>query len=101
MRHNANHISSAKLSVAFIPTWLIPPISTTVLLSSVMAIDIYGVTRGWTNARHIDHWAHMGGYFAGIVSAQALNYRAKDRLQAEMERRKKLGFIDRVKEGRF
>jgi rhomboid-like protein len=49
----------------------------------------------------MDHWAHLGGYGAGIVAASILDYRREQKKKTEMERRKNLAIMDRIREGRL
>jgi len=51
-------------------------------------------------AMTFDHWAHLGGYAAGIASAQMLNMRVKQRKALEAERKKNLGIIDKIRDGK-
>ncbi|PMD48640.1 rhomboid-domain-containing protein [Hyaloscypha variabilis F] len=43
----------------------------------------------------VDHWAHLGGYAAGIASAQMLRMQARRRKAIEGERKKHLGDIEK------
>jgi len=47
----------------------------------------------------VDHWAHLGGYAAGIASAQMLRMQDRRR-KAVQERKKSLGGIDTIRESR-
>ena len=99
---NTDLVQSKKAKVAWLPDgWELPPISGSLLLLAMISVDVVGASKGWTKYTRIDHWAHLGGYATGIASAQTLNWKARQRRQAERERRKKLGFIDRIKDGRL
>jgi rhomboid-like protein len=76
-----------------IPSW--------VPLSVFIGIDIYALTKKRTTPVTMDHWAHLGGYGAGIVAASILNYRREQKKKIEMERRKNLAIMDRIREGRL
>jgi rhomboid-like protein len=76
-----------------IPSW--------VPLSVFIGIDIYALTKKHTTPVTMDHWAHLGGYGAGIGAASIFKYRRKQKKKMEMERRKNLGIMDRIREGRF
>jgi rhomboid-like protein len=76
-----------------IPSW--------VPLSVFIGIDIYALTKKRTTPVTMDHWAHLGGYGAGIVAASILDYRQEQKKKTEMERRKNLAIMDRIREGRL
>jgi rhomboid-like protein len=76
-----------------IPSW--------VPLFVFIGIDIYALTKKNKTPVTMDHWAHLGGYGAGIGAASILNYRREQKKKMEMERRKNLGFMDRIREGRL
>jgi rhomboid-like protein len=52
-----------------------------------------------TGKQGFDHVAHLGGYAAGIGYVQLMKRRAKERRRAEEERKGKMGWVERVKEG--
>ena len=76
-----------------------PSISAMSFLGILIGLDILGLTRV-NRIVTIDHWAHLGGYLSGIGAAELLKMKAKQRKAIEMERRKHMGLIDRIKEGR-
>jgi rhomboid-like protein len=76
-----------------IPSW--------VPLLGFIGVDIYSLARRSKAPVTMDHLAHLGGYGTGIAAAEALNYRRQQRKKAEMERRKNMGIIDKIKEGRL
>lgn len=77
-----------------------PSISSMMLLGLLIAGDVYGLLRKGKSIT-IDHFAHLGGYTVGIASALALKEKLRRKKETEMERRKNLGIIDRIKEGRL
>jgi rhomboid-like protein len=70
-------------------------------LAFFIGMDIYALARKSKAPVTMDHWAHLGGYGTGIVAAELLNRRRKQKRDAEIERRKNLGVLDRIKEGRL
>ncbi len=91
-------VHSKYFSFIFLPPGFLPPLSSSILLSVLIAVELAGISRGW---RRLDHWAHLGGYVAGFGGAQVLKYRAKERKRLEAQRRSNLGLLDRVREGRL
>lgn len=77
-----------------------PSISSMMLLGLLIAGDVYGLLRKGKSIT-IDHFAHLGGYAVGIASALALKEKLRRKRETELERRKNLGIIDRIKEGRL
>jgi rhomboid-like protein len=77
-----------------------PSISAMAFLAVLVGFDVIGL-RNHNKKITIDHWNHLGGYACGAAAGQVLAMRIRRRKEAEMERRKNMGFIDRVKEGRF
>ena len=98
LKQSADTSTSAGFSLIFLPPDLLPPLSSNLLLSLLIAVEIAGITLKW---RRSDHLGHLGGLLSGIASAQVLKDRARQRKKAEELRRKNLGFIDRIKEGRL
>lgn len=77
-----------------------PSISSLGFLCFLGSIDLLGLKKG-SKIVTVDHWAHLGGYASGAAAAALLRMRATRRKETEMERRKNLGFMDKIKEGRF
>ena len=48
----------------------------------------------------VDHWAHLGGYAAGIASAQMLRMQARRRKAIEEESKNTLGVVEKVSGGK-
>ncbi|KAI9820015.1 MAG: hypothetical protein M1827_006586 [Pycnora praestabilis] len=90
--------SDKGFSFVFLPQDLIPSMSSNFVLFALVAGEIYGIRKGWGR---VDHYAHLGGLGAGFVGAQILKYRARERRKVELERRKNLGFVDKIREGRL
>ena len=86
-------ISSAQFSFIFLPPDLLPPLSSYTLLGGLIFVEILGIYRGWGR---FDHWAHLGGYLAGIAGAQRL---LTERRRKEAERRRQRGWLDQVWRG--
>jgi rhomboid-like protein len=78
-----------------------PGIPAAVFLALLIGSDAFCLTRWNRTPITLDHWAHLGGYVAGIGAAELLTMRARQMKQIEMERRKNLGVLDRIKEGRL
>jgi len=70
-------------------------------LAFIMGIDAFALTKWNRTPITLDHWAHLGGYFSGIAGAELVRMRWRYRKKVEMERRRNLGVVDRVKEGRL
>ena len=77
------------------PSNFSPVVSSNLILFVLLAFELFGIKRGFGR---IDHVAHLGGYIAGFVGGQAIKTRAKQRMEAERERKKNLSFADRIKE---
>lgn len=77
-----------------------PSISGMVFLMLLVATDLYGI-RKHSKKITIDHANHLGGYAAGIAGAGLLRMKIKRQKEAEIERRKNMGFIDKIKEGKI
>jgi rhomboid-like protein len=77
-----------------------PSMSALTFLMLMISLDIFGLSKH-NKIITADHWAHLGGYGGGIAAAQLLNMRAKRKREMEMERRKNLGIVDKIKEGRL
>lgn len=76
-----------------------PSISALGFLVILIGLEIATLNKGNT-AMTFDHWAHLGGYAAGIASAQMLNMRVKQRKALEAERKKNLGIINKIGKGK-
>ena len=70
------------------------------LLALMVSADVFMVWRG-NKVITVDHWAHLGGYAAGAVAAGVLRRQQTERREREMERRKNLGIVGRIREGRL
>lgn len=70
-------------------------------LGLMIAVDALSLTRLNKKPIKFDHWAHLGGYFTGMAAAEVIRARAERRKEAERERRKNMGLIDRIREGRL
>jgi rhomboid-like protein len=77
-----------------------PSLSSLGLLVLMIGADVYSLWRKKPMQQSVDHWAHLGGYATGIGSAQIMMYRHRQRRDREIERRKKMGVVDRIKEGK-
>ena len=95
-----NNSESVKLFGIFPPEGY-PGVPAVAFLALLAGSDVLALTRYNRTPITMDHWAHLGGYAAGIGAAELLKMRARRRKQIEMERRKNLGVIDRIKEGRL
>ncbi|TVY48260.1 Presenilins-associated rhomboid-like protein, mitochondrial [Lachnellula occidentalis] len=78
-----------------------PSLSALGMLVFMVGLDVLGLWRKKLNLRTVDHVAHLGGYAAGIGSAQLLMYRFRRRREIERERKKEMGIVDRIREGRM
>ena len=76
-----------------------PSISALGFLVILIGLEIATLNR-LNAAMTFDHWAHLGGYAAGIASAQMLNMRVKQRKALEAERKKNLGIINKIGKGK-
>jgi rhomboid-like protein len=77
-----------------------PSLSAMSFLCVLIGLDVLGLTRVGRIIT-VDHWAHLGGYAAGIGAAQLLRVKNKRREQMEVERRKNLSLVDRIREGKL
>lgn len=95
-----NSNESVKLLGVFPPdSW--PGIPSIAFLALLIGMDIFCLTKWNKTPVTLDHWAHLGGYAAGIGAAELLKMKARRRKAFEEERRKNLGFVDRIREGRL
>ena len=76
------------------PSNFSPIVSSNLILFALLAFELFGMKRGFAR---IDHVAHLGGYFAGFAGGYAIKTGARHRMEAEKERRKNLGVVDRIK----
>ncbi|KAF8858098.1 rhomboid-domain-containing protein [Acephala macrosclerotiorum] len=91
--------SSERVTFFGFPPESWPSISAMTLLIFMIGLDVVSMRKA-KNIVTVDHWAHLGGYFSGIAAAGALKMRASQKEKVEMEKRKDLGIIDRIREGR-
>lgn len=77
-----------------------PSISALALLALMVSADVFSVWKG-NRIITVDHWAHLGGYAAGAVAAGVVRRQIQVRKEREVERRRNLGIIDRIREGRL
>ncbi|RDW88879.1 hypothetical protein BP6252_00911 [Coleophoma cylindrospora] len=78
-------------------------ISGSAILAALLCYEVGSILlsrRSGMGFKH-DHASHLGGAFAGIVAAQILKNNAAEKKRKELERRKNLGFLDKIKEGRL
>ncbi|KZF22251.1 rhomboid-domain-containing protein [Xylona heveae TC161] len=85
--------SDKQFSIIFIPPDWIPPLSSTLILSCFIAVELLGIARGWSK---IDHFAHLGGYIAGLSSAQIVKDRRRRELEARRKAHEQKGWIGKV-----
>ena len=98
----ANEMSSGHFRIIFLPADRSPKISADLILFVLIALEILGMARNWGRRKLVvDRFAHLGGYISGIGCAQAIKYQRRQQKEVEAERRKKLGLIDHIKEGRL
>ena len=71
------------------PEAVAPKFSARFALASLLAMEMYGAYRGRTK---IDHWAHLGGYAAGISGAEVLKYRRRGRMRADSTQGRRSGW---------
>jgi len=77
-----------------------PTLSSLALLIFLIGIDASAILRRKVSNKTIDHWAHLGGYAGGIGCAEVMKYRYRANRNREIERRKEMGIVDRIKQGR-
>ncbi|RDL42093.1 uncharacterized protein BP5553_02072 [Venustampulla echinocandica] len=93
-----NGSEKMQLFGVFPPTdW--PSFTGKALLATLIGLELIGLWRG-NGVRVVDHFAHLGGYGAGIAAAAFLNASRRRREAAERERNRKLGYMQRIKEGK-
>ena len=78
---------SEQFTIAFLPESISPKFSSNFALACLLTVEILGAFRGITR---IDHWAHLGGYTAGILGVNVLNSIKEKRIPVEKEQRRKL-----------
>lgn len=85
---------SKQFSFIFLPSDILPPLSAYAVLAPLILIEVLGIVRKWGR---LDHWAHLGGYLAGMVGAVVVKHKARERNRVERERRKKeRGWVERM-----
>lgn len=78
-----------------------PSISALSLLGFVVFLEAIALRKELrTRSGTIDHVSHLGGYAAGIGCSQLIQLRQQRRRAIEIERRRNMGFVDSIKEGR-
>jgi rhomboid-like protein len=77
-----------------------PALSSFGLLVILIGIDAVAICKRRESNKTIDHWAHLGGYAGGIGCAEWMKYRYRARRNREIEKRKDMGIVDRIKGGR-
>jgi rhomboid-like protein len=76
-----------------------PSISALTFLVILISLDVLSLNK-LNKIVTVDHWAHLGGYAAGIASAEMMKMRARQRKAIEAERRKNFGIIDGLRGAR-
>ena len=77
----------------YIPAWF--------PLFIIIAMEFVAISKWNKSPVTMDHWAHLGGYFSGMGAAEIVRMRRNMRQRRETERKKNMGFSDRMKEGRW
>ncbi|KAG0649733.1 hypothetical protein D0Z07_3920 [Hyphodiscus hymeniophilus] len=91
---------AVKLLGVFPPdSW--PNLPSAGFLVVLIAMDLIGLSRWNKSPKNLDHWAHLGGYGAGIGAAELLKLKARKRRAIEQERRQNMRFLDKIREGRL
>jgi rhomboid-like protein len=94
-----NSAESVKIFGVFPPdNW--PSISALGFLVFLIGLEI-ATLKKMTAVIKVDHWAHLGGYAAGIASAQMLRMQARWKKALEDEKKKNPGVIDKITEGKM
>ena len=65
---------SAKFNFIFLPEDKSPTMSSSVVLTVLIILEFVDL---WKGVVRVDHFAHLGGYLAGIIGAQLLKIRAE------------------------
>ncbi|KAI9790514.1 MAG: hypothetical protein M1816_005021 [Peltula sp. TS41687] len=84
--------SQAQFRLLFIPEDWLPPFSSTMLLVSLLAVEVTGIVFRF---KGVDHWAHLGGFLTGMAGAEALKWqwrkvgRLVDGMREEQKEKKK------------
>lgn len=78
-----------------------PSISSVMLLGLLVGLDIIGLLRQKRKSTTVDHYAHLGGYATGIGCALVARDQLRKRKEREVERRRNMGFMEKIKERRF
>lgn len=76
-----------------------PNISALAFLVFLIGLEIATLNK-MTAVITVDHWAHLGGYAAGIASAQMLSMQSRRRKVLENERKKTQEVIEKIDRGR-
>ncbi|TVY22251.1 Rhomboid protein, mitochondrial [Lachnellula hyalina] len=77
-----------------------PSLSALGMLVFLVGVELFPLLSKSAMLGLVDHTAHLGGYAAGIGSAQLLMYRLRRRREMERKRRKEMGIVDRIREGK-
>ena len=92
-----NSSEKVKLLGVFPPdSW--PRIQSGAFLAFLIGMEFVGLSRWNKSAKNLDHWAHLGGYAAGIGGAELLKMKARRRTAVEQERRRNMGWMDKIRE---
>ena len=70
------------------------------LLGILIAVELLSLRRwGKSGKTLVDNAAHLGGYATGISYCEMMKWKRNRGGRFEEERRKNLGFMERIKEG--
>ena len=95
-----NSGEAVKLFGIFPPdSW--PGIPSVAFLMLLIGSDVYCLTKWYRMPVTLDHWAHLGGYAAGIGAAELLKIKARRKAAIEAEKRKNGGWMDKIRQGRL
>ena len=77
-------VQSAKFTLIFLPDNVSPAIPSRLILGALLFLELFSL---WKGVLRVDHYAHLGGYFAGLAGAHALRY-PKDVAKGELPSKK-------------
>lgn len=78
-----------------------PSMSSMGLLAFLIGVEIYSLWRKPAWAREIDSWSHLAGLLGGVGCAQLVMYRQRQRRDREAHRRKNMGVVGKIEEGKM
>lgn len=69
-----------------------------VLLTGLVSYELASMYRGKRGVLAVDHYAHLGGIMSGVTCGEIIRRDIEHKRRADMERRKNMSMVERIKE---